>query len=218
LLTPASSEWRQSLFDLARLLYDLGRYEEAIPRLEEAAARYPDAPRALEMQYLAADACHRSGYALQQGLGQILVESTRAMRAKQAAALLATAQERFEKLRETILRRQESRGLSAAERDLLRNAYLESADLLFEQGQYEEAVKVFTNFVNRFPNAPESLEAYAQIAVAYRRMNRAGEARGIAEQARLMLNRLKPDAPFSQTTNRDRKQWEELFEQYRNVQ
>ncbi len=55
LLTPESTEWRESLFDLGRLLYNAHRYEEAIARLEEAVARYPDSPRVLESQYLTAD-------------------------------------------------------------------------------------------------------------------------------------------------------------------
>ena len=38
-LTPASSEWQQSLFTLGFLLYETGRYEEAITKLQEAVDR-----------------------------------------------------------------------------------------------------------------------------------------------------------------------------------
>ncbi len=45
LLTPASLEWRDSLFALGRLFYLTNRYTDAVERLEEAVRRYPQARR-----------------------------------------------------------------------------------------------------------------------------------------------------------------------------
>ena len=83
LLTPESTEWRESLFDLGRLLYTAHRYEEAIARLEEAVARYPDSPRVLESQYLTADSFPQDRLGIETSLSQILVENTRTARSKQ---------------------------------------------------------------------------------------------------------------------------------------
>ena len=58
-LTPASKEWRDSLFALGDLLHLAGRDAEAIPRLEEALQRYPDAPQAVSTRYLLADSSRR---------------------------------------------------------------------------------------------------------------------------------------------------------------
>ena len=57
-LTPASPEWRDSLFALGQLLHDSGRYEQAIAKLEEAVIRYPNAPQALMARYTIARSFH----------------------------------------------------------------------------------------------------------------------------------------------------------------
>ena len=58
-----------------------------------------------------------------------------------------------------------------------------------------------------------ALEAYLQMIEAYRRLGRGAEARGAAEQAKLVLGRLKSDAAVAETTTRDRRQWTELLEE-----
>ena len=83
LLTPASTEWRESLFDLGNLLATEHRYAEAIARLEEAVARYPNSPRTAESLYLVADAYLRMARGIQELLPQALVENTRLLRTRQ---------------------------------------------------------------------------------------------------------------------------------------
>jgi tetratricopeptide (TPR) repeat protein len=209
LLTPASPEWRESLFDLAGLMYSEGRYEEAIPRLDEAAERYPQSPRAAEARYLAADACRQRGLQIQQGLSRVLVESTRIEQTRQATDYLTSALERMEQLCQLLTRKPEVE-LRRPDALLLRNAYFAIGEMLFALGRYEDAAKAYSVVVRHYPEDPDSLEAYVQIAAAYRRLNRAREAQGAAEQAKVMLNRLKSDAALS-ATNRDRRQWTELF-------
>jgi hypothetical protein len=50
-----------------------------------------------------------------------------------------------------------------------------------------------------------------QIAACLRRLNRAGEARGTLEQARIVLQRLRPDADFTRTTRYNRDEWTQLL-------
>ena len=50
-----------------------------------------------------------------------------------------------------------------------------------------------------------------QIASCYRRLKRPSEARGTLEQARVVLQRIRPDADFLRTTRLDRQQWSELL-------
>lgn len=209
LLTPASPEWRESLFDLASLMYSEGRYEEAIPRLDEAAERYPQSPRTAEARYLAADACRQRGLQIQQGLSRILVESTRIEQARQATDYLTSALERLEQLSQILTRKPESE-LRRPDALLLRNSYFAIGEVLFALGRYEESAKAYSAVVRHYPEDPDSLEAYVQIAAAYRRLNRPREAQGAAEQAKVMLNRLKSDAALT-ATNRNRHQWTELL-------
>lgn len=209
LLTPASAEWCESLFDLASLLYSAGRYDEAIPRLDEAAERYPQSPRAVETRYLAADACRQRGLQIQQGLERIKVESTRIEQSRQATDYLLSALNRLEQLCPMLTRRPEAT-LVRTDALVLRNSYFAMGEVLFVLARYDEAVKAYSAAVRRYPDDPDSLEAYVQIAAAYRRMNRTREARGAAEQALVMLNRLKSDSALAETI-RDRKQWTELL-------
>jgi len=210
LLTPASAEWRESLFDLATIAYFERRYDEAIPRLDEAAERYPQSPRTPEVRYLAADACRQRGLQIQQGLRRIQVESTRIEQSRQATDYLISALDRMEQLCQSLARRPESE-LSRGDRLVLRNAYFAIGEVLFALGRYEEAAKAYNVVVRRYPDAADTLEAYVQMAAAYRRLNRPRDAQGAAEQAKLLLNRLKSDAALTENTIRDRRQWTELL-------
>ena len=68
-LTPASKEWRDSLFALGDLLHVAGRDAEAIVRLEDALQRYANAPQATAARYLLADSSRRLALTMRAGLG-----------------------------------------------------------------------------------------------------------------------------------------------------
>jgi TolA-binding protein len=212
LLTPESTEWRESLFDLGRLLYNAHRYEEAIARMEEAVARYPDSPRVLESQYLTADSFRQIALAIETSLSQILVENTRTARSKQIRESQALALERFEKIQGVLSQRQEISELTAMEKVILRNSQFAAGGLLFDLGRYEESIRAFNTAANRARNTPEALEAYAQIASAYRRLGKLVEARMVIEQAKAMLNHVKNESSFTQNTNYNRKEWAERLD------
>ena len=78
-------------------------------------------------------------------------------------------------------------------------AYLASADrfqgeIALTMGRYEEAIEAYRNATTRYQHHPEALEAFVQIAVCYRRLERNLEARGTVEHAKLVLNRMDSDA------------------------
>ena len=79
-LTPASKEWRDSLFALGDLLHVAARDAEAIPRLEEALERYPDAPQAIGARYLLADSSRRLAMELRASLGKEISSAVRSER------------------------------------------------------------------------------------------------------------------------------------------
>ena len=81
-LTPASKEWRDSLFALAELLHNAGRDREAIRRLDEALQRYPDAPQATVARYLLADSSRRLAMDLRASLGKEISSAVRGERAE----------------------------------------------------------------------------------------------------------------------------------------
>ena len=77
---------------------------------------------------------------------------------------------------------------------ILRNSQFAAGGLLFDLGRYEESIRAFTTAANRARNTPEALEAYAQIASAYRRLGKPVEARLVIEQAKAMLNHVKNES------------------------
>ncbi len=90
---------------------------------------------------------------------------------------------------------------------MLRNCYVALGDIEFDRGHYEAAINAFSAATNRYRDYPEVLEAYVQIANAYRRLNKPVEARATLEQARAVLARMKPDLNFTRSTNYTREQW-----------
>lgn len=206
LITPASQEWRDSLFSLGRLLHSQTRYGEAIERLEEAVRRYPEAEQMPELEYLAADACRRVGEALQD-------RSAPARNNEDARRYYARALDHYRNSRQQLQKRQHSLVLSAAEDLLLRNCYFAIGALLAADRQYEEAIREFSATANHYQNSPAALEAYVQMAESYRQLNRQREARVAIELARLALARIKPAEAFAETTNYSQEEWAARLQQ-----
>jgi tetratricopeptide (TPR) repeat protein len=211
-LTPASIEWRLSLFELGRLLHHEKRYEEAIPRLEEVAQRYPDWARAADARYLAADCYRQLAQSNEDGLKEVLVESTRILRVKRIEQARLAALTHFQRLRDLLVHSQERGELPPGEKAILRNSYFAIGDMLFLLGRYDEAIKSYEAAIQRHDSSPEALDACTQIVAAHRRMDRPAEAQNAIDQAKLLLNRLKDDVHFLETTNDTREQWRTKLE------
>jgi tetratricopeptide (TPR) repeat protein len=211
-LTPASREWRDSLFALGELLHAEGAYEDAVARLEEAVERYPDDPAADQARYLAAESHRRWAAQLQDKLRKDLLGAARAAQTREIQDLYAKSLDGFRGLQAALLKRHETEELTDLERALLRNCYFAVGSVLVETGQYEAAVKAYAAAANRYQNAPEVLQAYVRMAEACRRLGRPAEARSILEQAKVVLGRMKPESDFREATNYSREDWSALLE------
>jgi len=216
-LTPASKEWRDSLFALGELLHAGRRYGEAIVRLEEALERYPDAPQTPAARYLAADCYRRSAKTAQDQRTQDPARYGRVVRLEAIEEMYQKALAQYQGLQAALSGGHDSGELTTLEKSLLRNSYFAVGSILFDLGQYEAAIKVYAAAANRYQNHPEVLEAYVQIAAAYRQLNKPVEARSTLEQAKVVLARMKTDASFNETTNYSRQQWNERLDALMNL-
>ena len=211
-LTPASQEWRDSLFALGRLLYQAGRYAEAIKRLEEAVERYPAQPQASEARYLVAEACRRRAEQIREQAANEATAEGRLLRQREATQLLETSLSNYDQQQDALVIRQEQGPLTAIEESILRNCFFARGAVLFELGQYREAIEAYSSATNRYHRRPEVLEAYVQIAACYRRLGMPVEAKSTLEQAKYALKHLPEDALVDGTTNYDREEWTRLLD------
>ena len=206
-LTPASKEWRDSIFALGQLFYMEGRDEEAIERLEEAVGRFPDSPPALEGRYAIANSYRRSAQATQEKLKADLVHGTRVALSKKVRALLTSALGYYRQVRETLMQRQETTELTRQQQSILRNCYFAVGNVLFDMNEYKASINSYSIATNRYQDRPEVLEAYVQISRAYQKLEQPLEARTTLEQAKVVLARMKNETPFEKTTNYTRSEW-----------
>lgn len=91
-LTPASPEWRDSLFELGNLFYKEGRYDEAIKRLDEAVKRYPDGPETLLARYTIGRSYHAAAAEPAKRFAESKTENERQSTKAQMTELLIKAQ------------------------------------------------------------------------------------------------------------------------------
>jgi len=211
-LAPHSIEWRDSLFALGQLYYQQKRYQDAVRRLSEAIRRYPHDPHTLDARFTMAECYRQSAHRLQAELEEDLVESLRKAKVKKRHDDLTAAMTQYEEVQRTLNSRQELTPLTELERKTLRNCYFDIGLTWFELGEYDKAVQAYTVASTRYQNSPVALEAYAEIARAYRRMKKPDQARASLRRAREILKRMQTQDTFTQVTNYDNQQWDELLQ------
>lgn len=207
ILTPASREYRESLFALGRLLHQTRRYEEAAAPLEEAVSRYPDLRQAIEARYLIADCNRQTALGEREKLRRDVVEQSRGVRVRRIQEAFTASLEWHRQTQQVLLKRQETSPLDPLEELMLRNSCYFIGSLLADLGQYDAAVEAYKKAVSRYPAAPETLEAQVQIARVLRAMNKPADAQDAIDQARYQLARMKPETPLELTTNHNKSQW-----------
>ena len=201
---------------LALLEQSHAAFDEALRTLSEAVQRYPTLPQAAVARYRMAEAHRQSAKWPRKRLPTVTIETSRAALVRQMHEQLQLAVTDYSTLI-TQLSEQPDATRSPIEGAILRNCYFGRADALFDQGNYEEAIQAYSAATNRYQHDPESLEAYVQIASCYRRLGRAGEARGTLEQARIVLARIRADADFLRTTRLTRQDWTQLLDWLRTL-
>jgi tetratricopeptide (TPR) repeat protein len=216
-LTPASQEWRDSLFFLGELLHAEGRYAEAVPRLAEAVNRYGDLPEASQARYLLGNCYREMAIAAQGKHGRKPTDDTRTAETKHINELFSQAVKQYRQVLETLADAEENDDLNPAQKSILRNCYFAVGEVLFAQGNYEAAAKAYATAANRYQGRPEVLNAYVQMANAYRRLNKPREAQNALRQAMFALSRMKSDAAFEEVSNFNRKQWAQRLDRLSNL-
>ncbi|MCC6125588.1 MAG: tetratricopeptide repeat protein [Pirellulales bacterium] len=212
-LTPAGKEWRESLFFLGELLHGAGRYADAARRLEEAVDRYPALPETVFARYLLADSCSRLAYAMQDELKKDLSGSSRPTQMKLIRDNFEKALAQYRIVQEKLGGNRDLAELSPLDKTVLRNAIFAIGDVLYAEGEYESAVKAYDTAAIRYQNRPEVLDAYVQIANAYRRLGKPQDANNALRQAQLLLARMKPDVSFRETSIYSRAEWSKRLEE-----
>jgi tetratricopeptide (TPR) repeat protein len=207
LLTPASKEWRESLFALGSLLHLTGRYEEAIERLSEAIQRYPDDHQTWMAQYLLADSELQLAASFGQQLDSELVEESRRELGRKRQRAYELAASGYQVVVERLGEREMSAELKQVERAVQRTSIFNWGASLVALGRYAEALEPYTLALNRYPNMPEALAAYAQVAICHRRLGDPDEAQTALSLARVVLDRMPANAPFAQRTGLDAADW-----------
>jgi len=214
-LTPASPEWRDSLFALGDLLYQSGRYEEAIEKLDEAVSRYPDAESALLAKYTIARCYHNSSQEPAKRLRDAKTENERQGARQELTDKLTQAHDHYQQVQRTItLHGHAQEDLLA--RSLLRNCYLMQGSVLFELRRFEEALQAYGSVITSYQNDPIALESFVQVANCWQRLDQPVKARVTLDQARMVLKAMPENTNFLATTNFNRQQWELLLNQMSN--
>jgi tetratricopeptide (TPR) repeat protein len=213
-LTPASPEWRDSLFELGQLLYEEERFQESVDALQEAVARYPENDAALLSKYLIARAYHNGAESLTRRLREPSAENE-----AQINRSRRRISEDLESAYKTYVDVQQQITLAGnAENDpmtamLLRNCYMMQGSVLAELRRFNEARQAYQNVITLYQSDPVVMEGFMQVANCWRRLNQPELARGNLERAKDVLAKLPEDADFLASTNFTRLQWGLLLDE-----
>jgi tetratricopeptide (TPR) repeat protein len=186
-------------------------FQEAIRILTEAVQRYPAAAQAIEARYWIAESYRHAALWPRKKLTVTTIETSRLALSRQIQQELEGALAEYQTLITDLSSEQTLARRTRAELSMLRNCYFGRADALFDMARYDDAIEAYSAATNRYQHDPESLEAYVQIATCYRHLKRPSEARGTLEQARVVLQRIRPDADFLRTTRLNREEWNDLL-------
>jgi len=201
---------------LALLEQSHAAFDEALRTLNEAVERYDKAPQAIEARYRIAEAHRHSAKLPRKRLAGVTIATSQAALMRQMQEQLQAAINQYSKLITQVSEQQDVQHWPT-EAAILRNCYFGRADALFDLERYDEAIEAYSAATNRYQHDPESLEAYVQIASCHRRLGRLSEARGTLEQARVVLQRIRPDADFKGTTRLARQDWVHLLDWLRTL-
>lgn len=240
-LRPDSQLWRDSLFELGNVIYRRGDqlflevestaaastarlaklesshadFIAATQRLTEAVSRYDRDKRSLEARYAIGRAYRSAAMFPKQMLesGQVTIDAVRRKLLLERRQLLESSLAGYRDLRQALGEAQDLMDAPENSQALLRNCFFGEADVLFELGQYEEAINAYRNVGNRFMNEPEALEALVQIAECFRELGQPDQAKRTLAQAEQLLSRIPPEADprFTIVTRADRAKWQQLL-------
>jgi len=189
---------------------------QAINRTDESLTRFENDPRRLQMLYTMANA-----YKMAASLPNLLLrenrianEDTLVAWKTQRKELLDQSRNTYAKIVREITAITDPSLKNKNTEDFLRNSFFGVADLLFEAGDYEEAIAAYQETARHFLSEPESLEAMIQIANAQKKLGKIPESQRTLAMAKGILNRIpaEKNARFKAVTSHDRTGWEQYLD------
>ena len=194
-------------------------YEElirSIARTEEGLRRFEKDPRRLQMLYTMA-----SSYKMASSWPDLLLrenrnanEDTLAKWRVQRKELLNQSKEAYSKIVQEITSAPDLTQTKEWTENLLRNSFFGVADLLYGEGDFEEAIVAYREAATRFISEPEALEAMIQVANAQKKLGKLSDSRKTLEMAKDVLSRIpaEKNARFKAVTSHDRTGWEKYID------
>ncbi len=188
----------------------------SIVKTEEGLMRFDDDPRRLQTLYKLANA-----YKMASSWPELLLtenrnanEDTLAKWRSQRKELLNQSKNAYSKIVQHMTSGTDLSVTNPNSESLLRNSYFGVADLLYEAGDYEEAIVAYQETAMRFISEPESLEAMTQVSNSQKKLGKFPESRRTLEMAKDILTRIptEKDARFMAVTSHDRKGWEQYIQ------
>jgi tetratricopeptide (TPR) repeat protein len=132
--------------------------------------------------------------------------------ASQAEAA-AAKRERLNRARQLYDRAIEQFRIDPPERDLdklyLKLAHFYRADCMYDNGSYEEAIRLYDAAALRYQDDPSALAAYIQIVNAYSALGKFDDAKAANERAKWLLRKMPPDAFKDVQLSMPRKYWDD---------
>lgn len=114
------------------------------------------------------------------------------------AETAAAKRDRLNKARDLYDRTIERFRVQPPVRDLdklyLKLAHFYRADCLYDNGNYEEAIRLYDAAALRYQDDPSALAAYVQIVNSYNALGRKDEAKAANERAKWLLRKMSPEA------------------------
>ena len=205
--TPEAREYADGLFLLGDVLNRQGEFERAITVLEEGRQRYPNAPQTWRALYVLADSHRRSGMALKQDLKDARyageanqIQNTYRRRLSEARRLYRSLIDHYDATLDS-----EKAGI---DRVYERYAVLYEADCLFENMQYDEAVRLYEAAVGLLTGSTAALSAYIQIINCQAFLGRAQEARAALTRAQVLVRSLPQESFGTRQSPQSRRDWQ----------
>ena len=236
LLTPDSRVWQTALVSLGDVLFHSGEAASLAARQAEQAGNEEAARAAFRQanQLWSDAAAQLTGYLARTGydrrsaaarfwlakslqrttelpqtqLGSAETNNARIELQRQIESSLQRAIAEFRSLVTELQPRFEQQRLDALERRLLRDCVFEIAHTSFLLGEHETAIDQYGHAINTFPNDPQVLLAYVQIASCYDTLGRRSEAISYLERAQLIRGQLSEQTFDPQLSSLSGPEWE----------
>ncbi|MGL4594864.1 MAG: tetratricopeptide repeat protein [Thermoguttaceae bacterium] len=209
---PDSIIYRDSIYALGKTFYEAGNIKESIPFLEDALANHPNAPQALESHYLLA----RDYLNLANETSKTVIETPLEKVQEQIHAQTAADQElalAHYRIVDSILSKQEKLApLTDPEKLMLRNARFGIGMILMELKRYSDAIHFFDITATQYQDRPEALDAVMQMALAYRNLDRPGDALTAMNRGESLLLKLEKNGTVPSPNN-----WKARIDVQKNI-